>query len=64
MKIVAKDKVVKSRQIPHTMNEKRILNSIKYPFVVHLNFSMKDKGYLYFGMPFINGGELFTHLRK
>lgn len=64
VKIVSKEKVVKSRQVSHTMSEKRILNAISFPFVVHLEFAMKDNSYLYFGMPFINGGELFTHLRK
>lgn len=64
VKIASKEKVVKSKQVSHTLNEKQILRAIKFPFVVYLEFSMKDNSYLYYGMPFINGGEMFTHLRK
>lgn len=64
VKIIAKEKVVKKKNVNHTLNEKQILRAIKFPFVVCLAFSMKDNSYLYFGMPFINGGEMFTHLRK
>lgn len=64
MKIIRKDKVVRSKQIPHALNEKKILQALNFPFVVNLEFSYKDNSYLYFCLPFINGGEMFTHLRK
>lgn len=64
VKILKKDKIVKEKQVNITLNEKRILRAVKFPFVVNLMFSLKDNSYLYFGMPFINGGEMFTHLRK
>lgn len=63
VKIIAKELLIKSKQVNHTLNEKQILRAIKFPFVVCLEFSMKDNSYLYFGMPFINGGEMFSHLR-
>lgn len=64
MKIISKKRVVKSKQIPHVLNEKKILQALNFPFVVNLDFVFKDNSYLYFCMPFINGGEMFTHLRK
>lgn len=64
VKILKKERVVKSKQVCHTLNEKRVLRALNFPNVVHLLFSMKDNSYLYFGMPFLNGGEMFTHLRK
>lgn len=64
MKIICKDKIVKSKQVPHAINEKKILMSIDFPFVVNMEFSYKDNSYLYFCLPFVNGGEMFTHLRK
>lgn len=64
VKILRKDKIVKSKQVSHTMNEKKILRAVNFPFVVKLEFSLKDNSYLYMGMGFINGGELFTVLRK
>jgi protein kinase A len=64
VKIQEKAKIIRSRQVKNTLNEKKILRSISFPFVVNMAFSLKDNSYLYFGMPFINGGEMFTHLRK
>ncbi|KAG5678456.1 hypothetical protein PVAND_008128 [Polypedilum vanderplanki] len=64
VKIISKERIVKSKQIFHCINEKKILRSLNYPFVVYLEFSLKDNSYVYFCMPFVNGGEMFTHLRK
>jgi protein kinase A len=64
VKIMAKESVVKSKQVYHTKNEKQILRAINFPFLVHLEFSLKDNSYLYMGMPFVNGGGMFTHLQK
>jgi protein kinase A len=51
-------------QVEHTFNEKRVLESIHFPFVVFLQYCFKDNSYVYIILPFINGGEMFTHLRK
>lgn len=64
MKLLEKQKIVKMKQVEHTLNEKRILQCIRHPFVVHLEFSFKDNDNLYLVLPFISGGEMFTHLRK
>lgn len=64
VKILKKSKIVKDKQVRHTLNEKKVLQALNYPFVVNLLYTMKDYSYLYYGMPFLNGGEMFTHLRK
>ncbi|KAF5282816.1 hypothetical protein FQR65_LT02813 [Abscondita terminalis] len=64
IKVLIKAKIVKLRQVQHTMNEKKILCSINFPFTIFMEYSFKDNSYLYFVLPYINGGEMFTHLRK
>ncbi|NP_001191474.1 spermatozoon-associated protein kinase [Aplysia californica] len=64
IKILNKEKVVKMKQVEHTMNEKRILLSIGSPFVVRCLNAFKDTTNLYMVMEFVNGGELFHLLRK
>ena len=35
-----------------------------FPFVVQMRFHFQDNTYLYMIMEYVNGGEMFTHLRK
>jgi protein kinase A len=63
MKILDKQKIVKLKQVEHTLNEKKILRCITFPFVVYLKFSFKDTTNLYMLMDFINGGEMFVSFK-
>lgn len=64
MKVLDKTQIIKMKQVEHTLYEKNILEALNYPFVVTMGFSFKDNSYIYFILPFINGGEMFTHLRR
>lgn len=63
-KILRKERLVKMKQIKHTLHEKRILQSIRHPFVVHMEYFIMDNNNLYFVMPYVSGGELYTYMRR
>jgi serum/glucocorticoid-regulated kinase 2 len=44
--------------------ERDILEKIDSPFIVKLHYAFQTDAKLYFVMDFLNGGELFFHLRK
>ncbi|KAL5106756.1 cAMP-dependent protein kinase catalytic subunit alpha [Taenia crassiceps] len=64
IKILQKAKIVKLKQVEHTLNEKKILSCIDFPFIVALKTFFKDNSNLYMALEFINGGELFSLIRK
>jgi len=64
MKLLIKEKVVKTKQVEHTLNEKKILQAMNFPTIVSFVYCFKDPSNLYLVLGFENGGELFTYLRK
>jgi protein kinase X len=56
--------VIRLKQVQHVKQEKDILMSISHPFIVNMVASFQDDRRLYMLMEFVNGGELFSYLRK
>ena len=64
MKILDKKFIVKKNQVSHTQTERALLEKLKHPFIVRLNYAFQDSKRLYFLTEFLQGGELFFHLRR
>ncbi len=64
VKKLKKVEVLRLKQVEHVMNEKSILMGLTHPFIVNLWATFQDLGALYLVMEFVQGGEVFSHLRK
>ncbi|KAH8705724.1 kinase-like domain-containing protein [Talaromyces proteolyticus] len=64
VKVLKKAQVVKMKQVEHTNDERRMLQRVKHPFLVTLWGTFQDSKNLYMVMDFVEGGELFSLLRK
>ena len=77
MKRLKKSEIIKQKQVEHTNNERALLTkttwaqiegtpegSNGHPFLVKTICSFQDPHFLYIVMEYVNGGELFSLLRK
>jgi protein kinase A len=64
IKVLKKAQVVKMKQVEHTNDERRMLQAVKHPFLITLWGTFQDSKNLYMVMDFVEGGELFSLLRK
>ncbi|KAJ8589626.1 kinase-like protein [Rhizopogon salebrosus TDB-379] len=64
IKVLNKEKIVRTKQIEHTNNEKMMLEAVQHPFIINLWGAFQDASNLYMVMDFVPGGELFTLLRR
>lgn len=64
VKAISKKHLVRTKQVKHVLTEKKILSVMNFPFIVHLIAFSSDNSYLYFVLPLISGGDLFSLLKK
>jgi serum/glucocorticoid-regulated kinase 2 len=64
MKIMRKEDVLMRNQVKHTLTERHVLQSVRHPFIIGLQFAFQTADRLYLVLPFMAGGELFFHLRR
>ena len=64
MKVLKKEELLKRNQFEHTMAERRILEKIRHPFIVSLQYSFQTNRKLYFVLDYCPGGELFFYLQN
>jgi hypothetical protein len=64
VKVLKKQQVYKMKQVEHTNDERKMLQRCRNPFLITLWGTWQDSKNLYMVMDFIEGGELFSLLRK
>ncbi len=64
MKMLRKEHLIKRNQVEHTKTERRVLETVKHPFIVQLRYAFQNPKKLYFLLEYCPGGELFFHLQK
>lgn len=65
VKTLAKDALVRRKQVAHTVAEKRVLQALGgHPFIVKLFSAFQTDRDLNFVLEFCQGGELFFHLQQ
>lgn len=64
LKVISKLDIIKRNFFENLKNEKKIMERVRNPFVVNLDYCFASPSYLFFAMRFKQGGELYHHLRK
>ena len=64
LKVLKKHTIVKLKQIEHTNDERLMLSVVSHPFIVRLWGTFQDSNNIFMVMDYIEGGELFSLLRK
>eukprot|EP00127_Corallochytrium_limacisporum_P002308 Clim_evm96s109 gene=Clim_evmTU96s109 len=64
VKMMHKEHIVRMKQVEHFNSERKLLSTIRSPFIVRMFANFQDSQRLYFVLEYVAGGELFTHLRR
>jgi protein kinase A len=64
IKVLKKTQIVKMKQVEHTNDERRMLRLVEHPFLIRMWGTFQDSKNLFMVMDYIEGGELFSLLRK
>lgn len=64
LKALNKLNVKKKKQVQSTQQERQLLEIVNHPFIVRLHYAFQTDSELCLVMDFVNGGELFHHLKK
>ncbi|KAF0993337.1 hypothetical protein HZS_7209 [Henneguya salminicola] len=63
IKVMRKDFIYQNSEVDHIQSEGRILKAFNHPFLISMLEFLQTRERIYFVMNFLNGGELFYHLK-
>jgi len=64
MKILQKSEEIRLNQQEHICSDRKILAAIDHPFIVILYRTFQDRHHVHMLLEYVNGGEVFSHLRN
>lgn len=64
LKVLKKQTIVKLKQVEHTNDERTMLSIVSHPFLIRMWGTFQDAEQVFMVMDYIEGGELFSLLRK
>jgi len=64
MKILKKEVIIKREEVAHTLAERRVLQMTNHPFLLKLKYSFTTVDRLCLVTEYVNGGELYFHLKR
>ena len=64
LKILKKEEIIRKKQYEHTMAERRILQTVDFPFIVKMDYAFQTATKLHFCLEYCPGGELFFYLSQ
>eukprot|EP00698_Gefionella_okellyi_P012489 TRINITY_DN3366_c0_g1_i1.p1 TRINITY_DN3366_c0_g1~~TRINITY_DN3366_c0_g1_i1.p1 ORF type:complete len:351 (+),score=24.27 TRINITY_DN3366_c0_g1_i1:46-1098(+) len=64
MKVLRKETLVQSNQMHHAKRERQLLELTNHPFIVKLHYAFQTRDKLYLILDWVNGGELYFHLKR
>lgn len=64
IKTMHKLRIISKNSVNSVMNERKILETLKYPFIVNMHYAFQDREYLYLVLDFKKGGDLRYQLSK
>ena len=64
LKVLKKAEIVRRNQVEHTMTERRILENVRHPFIVKMDYAFQSDSKLFFVLEYCPGGELFFYLSQ
>ena len=62
MKEMSKNRIITKRSVNSVMNEQKLLNMLRHPFLVNMRFAFQTKDTLYLVTDLMKGGDLRYHI--
>jgi protein kinase A len=62
MKEMSKARILAKRSVSSVINERKLLNRLKHPFLVNMEYAFQDRDTLYLVMDYLEGGDLRYHI--